>query len=221
VRTVEIWNEPDQPTFWQPAPSPRAYGALYLAARSAIDAAVLGVRVIVGGLTDAPVFLPAMMAAVPGLAGHIDGVAIHPYGTPGVLAAKVRAARATLIALGMASVPLYVTEFGWTTSPPGTLDYVAAARRPAYIESALAALGRLGCGVAASFLYTWVTPERNPADGQDWYGIATPGGGRTADTAAFAAGVREGVRDAAAPGACGATAAPASDTDGDRGLTGG
>jgi hypothetical protein len=90
----------------------------------------------------------------------------------------------------MASVPLYVTEFGWTTAPPGALDYVAAARRPSEIESTLAELGRLSCGVAAVLLYTWVSPDRHPADSQDWYGIARPAGGPTASTAAFAAGLR-------------------------------
>jgi hypothetical protein len=190
VATVEIWNEPDSGQFWTPAPSPAAYATLYLEARSAIDAVDPRIRVIVGGLTDAPAFLPAMVQAQPTLRGHVDGVAIHPYGTPATVIAKVRAARATLVALGMGSVPLYVTEFGWTTAPPGALDYVAATQRPADIESTLAALGRVGCGVAAALVYTWVTPQRNPADSQDWYGIAQPAGGPTAATAAFAAGLR-------------------------------
>ncbi len=220
VGSVEIWNEPDGAHFWQPAPNAAAYDALYTAARDAVDAVAPGIRVIVGGLTDAPVFLPAMLQAQPGLRGHVDGVAIHPYGAPAAIAAKILAARETLIALGMRSVPLYVTEFGWTTSPPGALDYVPAAQRPADIASALALLGRPGCGVAASLLYTWVTPRRDPGNSQDWFGIAPPqGGGGTTDMAAFAAGLRAAARAGGGPHACGPTTLPA-DPDRDRGLTG-
>jgi hypothetical protein len=85
----------------------------------------------------------------------------------------------------MGGVPLYVTEVGWTTSPPGALDYVAAARRPAWIERVLRALAGERCGVVTTVLYTWVTPRRDPADSQDWFGISG-----TPSSSAFAAAVR-------------------------------
>ncbi|MGA2008910.1 MAG: hypothetical protein ABSH51_00035 [Solirubrobacteraceae bacterium] len=191
VTTFEIWNEPDNGEFWTPAPDAAAYADLYLAARASIDAADPTARVIVGGLTDPVGFLPAMVAAQPDLVGHIDGVAIHPYGAPETVLSKVANARATLVSLGMASVPLYVTEFGWTTSPPGALDYVAPARRPGDILTTLSALGHLDCGVAAAVLYTWVTPQRAAADSGDWFGIHDPAGGSTPDTTAFATGLRD------------------------------
>ncbi len=196
VTTIEIWNEPDQPEFWKPAPNPGAYAALYLAARAAIDAADAAIRVIIGGLTDPTAFFPELLQAAPGLRGHVDGVAIHPYGRPATVLSKVVAARATLDSLGLDRVPLYVTEFGWTTSPPGALDYVAAAQRPADIEATLTALGRAGCGLAMVVLYTWVTPGGNPGDSQNWYGIANPTqpADGTPDTAALAAGVEAASR---------------------------
>ncbi|HWD75985.1 MAG TPA: hypothetical protein VG371_12660 [Solirubrobacteraceae bacterium] len=196
VTTIEIWNEPDQPEFWKPAPNPGAYAALYLAARAAIDAADPGIRVIVGGLTDPRAFLPELLQAAPRLRARIDGVAIHPYGRPATVLSKVVAARATLDSLGLDRVPLYVTEFGWTTSPPGASDYVPAARRPADIESTLTALGRAGCGLAMVVLYTWVTPGGDPGDSQNWYGIANPTqpADGTAGTAALTAGVRAASR---------------------------
>jgi hypothetical protein len=197
VTTIEIWNEPDNAEFWKPAPDAANYARLYQSARTAIDAVDPSARVLVGGLVNPPIFLTAMVHALPGLAGHVDGVAIHPYGTPSVVIDKVRSARATLDALGMGSVPLYVTELGWTTSPPGALDYVQAARRPAWIKRTVDALGHLGCGLAATVLYTWVTPQRNPANSQDWFGIHDPGGATTPSAAAFTAGVQA----AAAPGA--------------------
>jgi hypothetical protein len=205
VQTYEVWNEPDNAQFWYPAPDAPAYAALYEQAREAITSVSPDARVIIGGLTNPAGFLPALLAARPELRGRIDGVAIHPYGaSPGVVLARLRRARTTLDVLGLAGVPLYVTEFGWTTSPPGSLDYTPASTRPGYIESTLAAIGRSSCGVAAAILYTWVTPRRNPADREDWFGIHPPGGGASADVAAFVAGLRGATAPGVAGAVCGA-----------------
>jgi hypothetical protein len=190
VQTYEIWNEPDSGTFWTPQPNPAGYADLYAAARTAIDGADPSARVIIGGLTQLPRFLPALLSARPALRGHIDGVAIHPYGTPDVALKRVRAARATLALLGMAGVPLYATEFGWTTQFPGVQDYVPETERPGYVLRTLAELGRRRCGLAAALLYTWYSPEQSPGEAQQWYGINGVSGNPTADTAAFAAAIR-------------------------------
>jgi hypothetical protein len=197
VGTYEIWNEPDNSEFWTPGPNAAAYADLYTAARDAIRAADPDARAIVGGLTHPNTFLPAMLAARPGLHGQLDGVAVHPYGNPLVVLGKLRSDRATLDRLALSAVPLYVTEFGWTTSPAGTLNYAPAERRPRYIEATTAALGHLDCGVAAVTLYTWITPQRNPADREDWYGIDGLDGSPTASSRAFAQGVRRAGRPAA------------------------
>ena len=55
------------------------------------------IRVVVGGLTNAGAFLPAMAQSAPELQGHVDGVGIHPYGTPAVVVSRVRGARAALV----------------------------------------------------------------------------------------------------------------------------
>jgi hypothetical protein len=160
--------------------------------------------VIIGGLTNPSAFLPAMLAARPDLAGHIDGIAIHPYGpNPSVVLARVQSARRALSPLGLSTVPLYVTEFGWTTSPAGALSWAPAGVRTRYISSTLAALGHSDCGVAVTLLYTWVTPERNPANPEDWFGIHPPDRGTSADTEAFAAGLRNAVRPRATVSSCG------------------
>jgi polysaccharide biosynthesis protein PslG len=203
VTLYEIWNEPDNPAFWSPKPSAAGYANLYLQARQAIDSAVSGVRVLVGGLTHPASFLPAVLAAAPQLRGQLDGVAIHPYGAnPIAVLAGVRDTRRTLDSLGLASVPLYVTEFGWTTSPAGALDYLPERLRPTYIQQTVTALGHLDCGLAAVLLYTWMTPEQNPADAQDWFGIHSPSGQPTADTAALAQGIRAATSPAAAIRLC-------------------
>lgn len=203
VSTIEIWNEPDSRQFWVPTPDAAAYARLYVAARTAIATAVPTTRVIVGGLTDPTATLPAMVQAEPGLAGHVDGVAVHPYGSPRQVIAKLHDDRRTLTALGIGAVPLYVTEFGWVIHPRGALGYVPARRRPIYIRSSLAALGHLDCGIAAVVYYTWITPEHNPADREDWFGIQPPDGRPGPDVHAFLDGLHAAQAPAARLTACG------------------
>ena len=145
VPAIEIWNEPDNPEFWSPAPDPAAYARMYLAARSAID----GVDPAAACSSEASPTPPPSSRRCSGrdpLRGHVDGVALHPYGTPAVVLARVRGARAVLVSVGIGTVPLYVTEFGWTTQPPGAIGYAPAAQRPADIERVLTALGHLRAG---------------------------------------------------------------------------
>jgi len=156
-----------------------------------------GAHVIVGGLTRPASFLAQMVSARPQLRTGLDGVAIHPYGAdPSVVLGKVRAARATLDSLRLQAVPLYVTEFGWTTHPAGALNFAPEARRPGYIYATVTGLGHTDCGIAATIMYTWVTQERNPGDHESWYGISPPGGCTSSDVAAFASALRA----ATAPG---------------------
>jgi hypothetical protein len=161
-------------------------------------------QVLIGGLTNPRGFLPRMLTADPALRGAIDGVGIHPYGrTPLLVLRSVRDTRRALDSLGLGQVPLWITELGWTTSPPGALDYLPERLRPAYIQSVVTALGHVDCGIAATILYTWLTPERDPADPQDWFGISRPAGGGGRDVDAFAAAIRAAHAPAAAIPLCG------------------
>jgi polysaccharide biosynthesis protein PslG len=191
VDTFEIWNEPDSRNFWAPVPDPARYADLYTQSRNAILAVDASARVIIGGLAYPGVFLPALLSAAPGLRGHIDGVGIHPYASNalGVLA-TVGHARATLATLGLGSVPLYVTEFGWPTMPAHSQYWAPESLRPRYIQSTVSALGHTNCGVASAVLYTWVTPERDPANREDWFGIHSPTGADTPDARALTTGLR-------------------------------
>ena len=184
VQAFEIWNEPNSSFFWVPRPDPARYAELYDAARTAIHAEDPTATVLIGGLANGPPFVAPMLAAVPSL--RIDGVAIHPYDvSPAAVAAKVAETRQMLDVLGLKTAALYVTEVGWTTSPPGALDYLPETLRPAYIEQTLRSLD--SCGVAASIVYTWFSPRQNPRDSQQWFGLS----GSEADVRAFAAGLRE------------------------------
>ena len=193
----EIWNEPDNPAFWARSPDPARYAELYLLAHQAIKRVDPRSHVVVGGLTKPRSFLAAMLTDRPELRGQLDGVGIHPYGPdPSTVVDNIRSARLALRSLGTGGVVLYVTEFGWTTHPKGALNWLPERLRPGYIERTLAELGHLDCGVPAALVYTWVTPERDLSNREDWFGINSPGGGATPDAAAFASGLRQ----ATAPG---------------------
>lgn len=177
VRTFEIWNEPDG-GFWYPAPNPAAFADLYLQARSAIDAVAPGSRVVVGGLTHADIFLPAMLAVRPQLANHVDGVGVHLYNpNPSKVLARVRTIRSVLDEHGFAGTPLYITEFGWSTHPASRSVnefFAPASARPSYIADVVRTLGHSDCDIGAILVYSWVTPRQNKTNLEDWFGINAP-----------------------------------------------
>ncbi len=137
----EIWNEPNSPAFWAPAPRADAYVRLLEAAVPAIRAADPAATVLSGGLAAVPdeggaisaaVFLDAVCAA--GANGLVDGVAYHPYTYPllpsdrpeGFATAwnAIRDApvnlRGVLTAHGSAAMPIWLTEYGAPTGGPGS-----------------------------------------------------------------------------------------------------
>ncbi len=205
AQAFEIWNEPDSSVFWVPAPDPALYAELYAAARQAVQAADPTARVLVGGLANGPGFLARMIAADPALRGRIDGVAIHAYGpTPSAVLSSAEGTRRALDAAGLSGVPLYVTEFGWTTSPPGATHYLPAPLRPQYIALSLQGLGRVACSyeIAAVILYTWFSPRGNPADSEQWFGISPAGAGGSRDVTAFTQSVQAVRESRPASAAC-------------------
>ena len=50
IEALEVWNEPDNPTFWAPAPDPTRYAQLYQQTRDTVSATSPGIRVLIGGL---------------------------------------------------------------------------------------------------------------------------------------------------------------------------
>jgi hypothetical protein len=203
IEALEVWNEPDNPTFWAPAPDPARYAELYQQTRDTVSATNRGVDVLIGGLFAPASFLPALLAAQPALVGHIDGISVHPYGAdPDAIVARVVSDRHLLSRLGLGTVPLYVTEFGWTTSPPGARDYLLSRLRPGFLAATLAGLARAGCGLGAVVAYTWVTERQDPGRSQEWYGIDSPSGAAGPDAAAFGFGLRAAQVLSRSPGPC-------------------
>ena len=140
---IEIWNEPDGAGFWTGTPA--QYAAMIEAAWPAIKAADPTCLVIGGALeTTDTTWLNDLYAA--GWKGSYDAVSVHPYpwptdsapSTPNTGIALVPAFRAAMTAQGDTS-PLWLTEFGWSTSDVG----VTPALQASYLTAALAQIAAL------------------------------------------------------------------------------
>jgi hypothetical protein len=133
-----------------------------------------------------------MVDAHPGLRGSIDGVGIHPYASsPDGVLARIVGLRAAMNDLGLADVPIDVTEVGWPTSglPPPT-PVPDAVRAQAFAEVA-EGVAASGCGVERFLPHTWVTRERNPLVAGEWFGITHPDGSPSQTAIAYATAVRD------------------------------
>src|SRR5215204_5446718 len=130
----EVWNEPDETTFWHNGPQPAEYAALLKAAYPAIKGADPSAVVLVGGLTGNNFeFVEHLYDN--GAQGSFDGVGVHtdtaclttdpreyyrePSGRIGRYSfTGYREVRATMLAHGD-DKPVWMTELGWaTTSAP-------------------------------------------------------------------------------------------------------
>ena len=185
VTSYEIWNEPDVASFWRPAPDPAVYADMYLQARAAIHEVDPQATVVVGGLAGGVSYVQAMYSARPDLAGNVDAVGWHAYGSSVERMVRgVRALRLALDGLGASTVPIRVTELGWPTSGASPIT-LAESGRAASLELVTDALARSDCKIDAVVPYTWTTPEKDPASVEDWYGIRHADGSATPTSDAF------------------------------------
>jgi hypothetical protein len=181
VTSYEIWNEPNSALFWHPQDSAaERYADLYLAARGAIRGVDPAAHVVVGGIalentdvTSETQFVERMYRHRPDLVDNVDAVGFHPYAaTVDAVYSKLRDFRATLRRVGAPSVPLELSEVGWTTTKTPEADRAAALSRIAE------ELPRSDCDVERILPHTWISGEYNPSNPEHWFGIynrdATP-----------------------------------------------
>lgn len=164
VHVWQIWNEPDNPHFWHPAPDPAAYAALVHATVSAIARVAPEVTIVAAGVNAFDTsFLHA--AAALGLWNDVDIIAMHPYVNPQSPAeAQLDAALPALTPLMQryGKKPVWVTEIGWGSAtsdrdPPGSMT---PERQAAALSSAVPILWR--SGVSHVFWYSWKDERTNP-----------------------------------------------------------
>jgi hypothetical protein len=196
VKTYEIWNEPNY--LWQPRPDPAAYADLYLSSRRAILSADSDAQVIVGGLTTRGTrFLRSMYKVRPQLRGQVDAVGFHPYGFPRdpveAVLHRVGTLRRVLDSVGERTVPIEITEIGWTTS--GAYGAISDRQRAANFRRLLERLTHSRCRVRRVIAHTWMTAEGDPRDREQWFGLYHPNASPTLAGRAYGESIHELDRD--------------------------
>ncbi len=171
----EIWNEPDNPHFWKPAPDPLAYADVLIRTSAAIKQIDPDATVLIGGFNpfDSD-FIRKVLEA--GAWESFDILAIHPYVDPltpeaGNIAAAADTVR--VISDQYGTKPIWATEVGWS-SGPGNNDSIGKTdevHQASYLVRALLLLWE--SGVERSFWYALKDDEGNP------YGLVALGTGRT------------------------------------------
>ncbi len=174
----EIWNEPNNPQFWQPRSNPTAYAHLLQAAAVTMRAEDAQAYLITAGLspqdtTDtsySPIaFLTAVYAA--GVKDSFDAVADHPYTFPlspkdpgnhawSQMVSAKSSLRQTMAGNGDTHKKLWITEFGAPTGGPGpvaTISNPNLAAHPYVVDEPLQAK-ILSDAFALYKSYDWAGP---------------------------------------------------------------
>lgn len=143
VHYWEIWNEPNNPSFWQPKADPVAYTTLLKKAYAAIKLGDPKSYVITAGLspqaTSDNSYAPRdFLAAVysNGGKGYFDAVADHPYTFPlsptntadhawNQMAATTQSLRQIMVSNGDSNKKIWITEFGAPTGGPGAVSTIS------------------------------------------------------------------------------------------------
>ncbi|HWQ15050.1 MAG TPA: glycosyl hydrolase [Roseiflexaceae bacterium] len=173
VHHWEIWNEPDNPLFWRPAPDPQAYAHLLQWAAAAVRRVDPQAKVLLGGVNPNDTHFLRRVAEQ-GAWGSFDILAIHPYVSPsspeaGNIAAAADGPRAVAAQYGQK--PIWATEVGWS-SGPGDRDPQGVVDEQAQADFLVRATLLLWqAGVERIFWYTLKDDPGNP------YGLVALGGG--------------------------------------------
>ncbi len=170
----EVWNEPDNVTFWRPRPDPVAYADLLMRTSALIKSIDPQAQVLIGGFNPFDMSF-ARSVAEQGAWNSFDIMAIHPYVDPyspeaGNIAAAADMARALGNQYG--PKPIWVTELGWA-SGPGDRDRIGrtnADMQASFLVRSLLLLWE--SGVERIFWYALKDDPGNP------YGLFEVGDGR-------------------------------------------
>jgi hypothetical protein len=184
LTAVQIWNEPWGHWFWKPNPSPAGYARLARMAATAIRAANPAVDILVAGdvlqvRTDGAIvdWLRNLRAADPGLNTLVDAYAVHPYPYPRTNGPYLERTdprwdyrRVTLTRQIDPTLPIWITEVGWSTAATG--DSVSEATQATYVTGAVRrALDEWGAFVERIFVYSFDRDGSDRNDREQHYGL--------------------------------------------------
>ncbi len=160
----QIWNEPDNPHFWYPAPDPVAYAKLVHITARAIARVAPDVHLVAAGIN--PYALPFLhAAAAAGLWNDVDIIAIHPYVNPldpHYSGLSQAATFLTPLFHRYGHKPIWITEIGWGSAtsdrdPPGVMTEHLQAE---YLSRAMHILWQ--SDISHVFWYSWKDEKTNP-----------------------------------------------------------
>jgi len=146
LTAYQVWNEPNLPVYWRPAPDAAGYLRLVRLTRKRLRAVDPKASIVLAGLPNSRLGVPALdylraVYARPGARSLFDVVALHPYAQhAGGVVASVTRARAYMDRRGDRRTPIWITEIGWGTGGPRTTLRTTKAGQAAKIDRALRSL---------------------------------------------------------------------------------
>jgi hypothetical protein len=154
VTDWQLWNEPNFPLFWKPAPDAGDYLTLLRAFHTAVKGVAPSASVLLGGLFPSPaggIPLDQFLGDLYRRGGRrdFDAVGIHPYaGTSAEVIERVAEARALMRRFADPDKPIWITEVGWASGGAPSGLTVSPARQAVNLagtfERAADARDRLG-----------------------------------------------------------------------------
>jgi hypothetical protein len=166
----QIWNEPSSQTYYQPKPKARGYAKLVKASHNAIVETDPAAQIVLAGVFTAPEggaryrIVPYMtdFFDVRGIGKFFDIAAIHPYArTANGLRKQIANLRRVMRRARVAKKPLWVTELGWSSDPPGPGPLLVGPeqQRDRLAEAfGMLAAKRQTWNLAGVFWYSWRDP---------------------------------------------------------------
>lgn len=182
VAAYEIWNEPNESTFWHGGPQPAQYTELLKAAYAGVKAGNPRATVVTGGLAGNDYgFVEGMYKA--GAAGYFDAIGVHtdtaclvrspdfyyrePDGRlgPNVFTAY-REVRQVMADHGDAAKKVWMTELGWSTledvdcnigkagDEPGRMQGVSPTKQAEFLKQAYECLEADGDAVPVALWFS-------------------------------------------------------------------
>lgn len=207
IHIFEIWNEPNDNKFWQPAPNPAVYTRMLKASYRAIKSVNPSAFIISGGFApvvprngsiSAIAFLKSMYAH--GAHGYFNALGDHPYCfpmlpntySPSSAWSQMSKTSASIRSLmqhhGDARKPIWITEFGAPTGGTRGIGFKGQAREFAQAIPDAKATSWIG----AFYIYTWRDIGTDRRFSGDWWGLLTPQNRRKAAYTTVASAIRKG-----------------------------
>jgi polysaccharide biosynthesis protein PslG len=158
----QLWNEPNSPLFWKPAPDVSGYVELLRGFDSTVRRADPRAQVMLGGLFPTPrggISMEDFMTQLyrDGAQGHFDAAAIHPYAAnPQDALASTSDLRNVMNESGDRETPIWITEVGWASGGQRSGLTVTPARQATYLTRTfeLAAQQRARLGIDGVIWYS-------------------------------------------------------------------